>query len=118
MESLYDTLIDDDFFIDLLDAAGGFVDIVNNLIGGLGGVKGLLLTISTYVLRIAKTKFSDELKRLTGPSVKQQTLEAQQTKTTANQQLKEIATGGKSHESKVLASTYSQISDIQNKMIN
>jgi hypothetical protein len=96
-------LLDDDFFIGLLDTASEFVNVVNNLVDGLGGVKGLLLTISTYILRIANTKISDELKRLTGPSVKAQTKEAYETKMRANEALGEISKSSKSKESQVVA---------------
>jgi hypothetical protein len=70
-EALYQSLIDDEFFINLLDGASKFLDFIKQAIDGLGGMKGLLATISTYILTIARTKFSDELKRLTGPSQKQ-----------------------------------------------
>ena len=116
LETLYGSLIDDTFFIKLLNTASSFIDIVNDLIDGLGGVEGLLATISTYVLRIARTKFSDELKRLTGPSQKKQAIQAQETKIEANQKLKEVASAGKSHESQAIAKSYSEISNIQKQM--
>jgi hypothetical protein len=69
-EKLFSNLINDEFFIDLANGAGKLLDIIDKTVDGLGGVKGLLATISTYVLTIARTKISSELIRLTGPSTK------------------------------------------------
>jgi hypothetical protein len=112
-EALYQSLIDDEFFINLLDGASKFLDFIKQAIDGLGGMKGLLATISTYILTIARTKFSDELKRLTGPSQKQQAEQAMQMKRDANTELKNMAAaGGASKESQVTAQTYSKIASI------
>lgn len=117
-EALYQSLIDDEFFINLLDGASKFLDFIKQAIDGLGGMKGLLATISTYILTIARTKFSDELKRLTGPSQKQQAEQAMQMKRDANTELKNMAAaGGASKESQVTAQTYGKVASIQEKLL-
>lgn len=44
-ESIYSNLIDDSFFTKLTDNFAKFLDIVNNVITGLGGMKGILLSL-------------------------------------------------------------------------
>ena len=43
METIFSTVISDQFFINLNDGFAKFLDIINNVIKGLGGMKGLLL---------------------------------------------------------------------------
>lgn len=44
-ESIYSNLIDDTFFTKLTDNFAKFLDIINQIISGLGGVKGILLSL-------------------------------------------------------------------------
>lgn len=44
-ESIYSNLIDDSFFTKLTDNFAKFLDIVNNVITGLGGMKGILSSL-------------------------------------------------------------------------
>lgn len=50
LETIYNNLLDDNFFIDLIDGAADLLDILNGIVKSLGGAKGLLLGISTIVL--------------------------------------------------------------------
>lgn len=52
IEEIYSKIIDDQFFIKLTDGIAKFVKIISNVIDGLGGVKGLLLGISSLVLTV------------------------------------------------------------------
>ena len=116
-EAIYDALLDDEFFIDLMDGASGLLDIIKNAIEGLGGVKGLLATISTYVLTIARTQIGDELKRLTGPSQKKQAEMAEQMKSQANQTLGDMTKSSTtSKEAEVTAATYNKIASAQERL--
>ena len=117
-EELYDTLISDDFFIDLLDAGAKVLDIIDQMIKGFGGVSGLLSVISTYFISLTKTKLTDELIRLTGPSNKTRQEEARAMKQNANQELQNMANSlsGK-EEFKIQAQTYSNIGAVQEKLV-
>ena len=44
-ESIYSNLIDDSFFTKLTDNFAKFLDIINNVITGLGGMKGILFSL-------------------------------------------------------------------------
>jgi hypothetical protein len=61
------------------------------MIKGFGGVSGLLSVISTYFISLTKTKLTDELIRLTGPSNKTRQEEARAMKQNANQELRNMA---------------------------
>lgn len=50
LETIYNNLLDDNFFIDLTDGAADLLNILNGIVKSLGGAKGLLLGISTIVL--------------------------------------------------------------------
>jgi TP901 family phage tail tape measure protein len=111
-EGLFDDLINDEFFIDLLNGAEKLLDIVKSLVQSLGGVEGVLATISTYVLTIARTKIADELKRITGPSQKTKEMEAMNTKKEANNAFKTILGKSDSQEDKIRADNYKRIYEI------
>jgi hypothetical protein len=56
-EEMYDKLLNDEFFIDVLNAVEKIIGFVDNLIDRLGGLKGVLFTISTIVTKM----FSDKI---------------------------------------------------------
>lgn len=105
-EGLFDDLINDEFFIDLLNGAEKLLDIIKQTVQGLGGVKGLLATISTYVLTIARTQIADELTRLTGPRRKTQVEEAYKTRQEANEELSKVASQRATASAKTTVEVY------------
>ena len=56
-ESIYSDLIDDEFFTKLTDGFSKFLDIINNVITGLGGVKGVLMSLGG----VLTATFSDQI---------------------------------------------------------
>lgn len=53
-EGVYQTLVNDEFFIDAADFATGFLDVLNNVLKSMGGFNGLLATggsLLTYMFR-------------------------------------------------------------------
>ena len=51
-QAIYDALLDDNFFIELNNGFSGFLDIINETIKGLGGLKGVLLTIGAIITQV------------------------------------------------------------------
>ena len=51
-QAIYDALLDDKFFIELNNGFSGFLDIINETIKGLGGLKGVLLTIGAIITQV------------------------------------------------------------------
>lgn len=56
LETIYDKLLDDNFFIGLTNGLAKFIEGVGGLVEGLGGVKGILLTVGNIIMQ----KFAKE----------------------------------------------------------
>ena len=61
LQGIYDSILDDKFFIGLTDFFAGFLDGIENLIDGLGGMKGLFLTIGTIITTVFQDKLAKGL---------------------------------------------------------
>lgn len=64
LESVFTDIISDDFFIDLTDALAKIVNAVDWLIDNLGGLKGLLATISTIVFKLMGDQIASKLRNV------------------------------------------------------
>lgn len=90
METIYSSLLSDEFFIDLTDGVGSFLEILNSVIKSLGGVKGLLLGITSIVLTKMQpqiTKGLSNIKYNIDQMTGKETQSVANTKKTANQML-------------------------------
>lgn len=63
-EDIYDSLIDDDFFITLLNGFEGVLDTIGGLVDGLGGMKGVLMMVSSLFLTSFANKMPEALNNL------------------------------------------------------
>ena len=63
-EAIYDSLIDDEFFIDLLNNVEKLLGFINNLIEGLGGLKGVLFALGSVVTKVFSQQLSQGLTNL------------------------------------------------------
>ena len=63
-EAIYSNLLDDDFFIDLLNGFSHILDTINSLIDSLGGAKGVLLAVSTLLLQMTGPKIAKGLETM------------------------------------------------------
>lgn len=63
-QAIYDSLIDDEFFIDLLNNIEKLLGFVNNLIEGLGGLKGVLFSLGAIVTKVFSQQMSQGLTNL------------------------------------------------------
>ena len=57
-QAIYEDLIDDEFFIDLLNKVEKILGFIDNLIDGFGGLKGVLMVISTLMTKIFAQQMS------------------------------------------------------------
>lgn len=60
-EAIYKALLNDKFFITVNNGFSGFLDLINETIKGLGGLKGVLLMIGTIITQIYQTEIADSL---------------------------------------------------------
>ena len=61
-EAIYSSLINDKFFISLNNGFAGFLDQISNLIDGLGGLKGVLLTLTPIVTKLFRDQITSGLR--------------------------------------------------------
>lgn len=54
-------MLNDKFFITVNNGFSGFLDLINETIKGLGGLKGVLLMIGTIITQIYRTEIADSL---------------------------------------------------------
>lgn len=64
LETIYGQLLDDDFFIGLLDGVADVIDGFSELIDMAGGLKGVLLILSTVLMRTFGDSMAKELERI------------------------------------------------------
>ena len=60
-EKIYGALLNDDFFIDMLDGFEKILTFVNDLIENLGGLKGVLLALGAIVTKVFSAQISQGL---------------------------------------------------------
>lgn len=84
LESIYSEMVNDDFFITMLNAAEKALTTLKGFIDGLGGIKGILLTISSIWMSTYAHKMPEILQnlkstfmRFTGQA-KEETIKVQQ----------------------------------------
>ena len=65
MEAIYSSLIEDKFFIGVNNTFAEILKHVNNFIEGLGGVKGVLLGLSTVLMTVFNQQITSSLKNFT-----------------------------------------------------
>ena len=63
LEDVYNTLLDDKFFINLTEGFGNFVNQIKNVINALGGVKGVVSLLSTMLISVFSKDLSASLSR-------------------------------------------------------
>ncbi len=61
METIFSTVISDQFFINLNDGFANFLSIINNIIKGLGGMKGLLLGLGGVLGQVFQPQITQGL---------------------------------------------------------
>lgn len=61
LETIYNQILDDKFFIKATDALADFIDLFGNLIEGLGGMPGLLALIGGTLTKVFSVQLSSSL---------------------------------------------------------
>lgn len=63
-ETIYDNLLNDEFFIKLTDGFAGVLDMVNNIAVGAGGLNGILATTAAMILKVKSKEAASGLERM------------------------------------------------------
>ena len=59
LETIYDHLLDDSFFIDATDTLANFIGLIDNLIEGLGGLPGVLALVGGALMRVFSAQMAN-----------------------------------------------------------
>ena len=79
-EAIYSNLINDDFFIELLDFGADALNVIDKIMDSLGGMPGILSIISAIILKTFKGKIVDEIEGMTNAIVSLTDMEGVKTK--------------------------------------
>lgn len=62
-EDIWSSLLDDNFFIKITDGFAKFLNIIDNTIDGLGGLKGVLALLGTVIFKVFSQDISSAIER-------------------------------------------------------
>ena len=139
-ESIYDSLIDEEFFKDFDNGIAKTLQAIQALIDNIGGLKSVLLGIGVLATKIFKTQITNSI-RVAGQTIsdfgvltynkrlKKKTTDeeySQQKKKTSTEQVREqtnkevniMAQTLRGNKQYVEANTYKTISDVQNQILD
>ena len=125
-EAIYKSLINDEFFIDLLNNVEKLLGFINNLIEGLGGLKGVLFTLGTVITKVFSQQLSQGLTNLAynlKMSTESGRKQVQQEKSdfikdAADKMAKAANTGEAGYDQKMAAKIYEQQLERQQELID
>ena len=63
-ENIWDSLLNDEFFIDILNGFEDFLTLIGKVVDSLGGMKGVLLAVSTILLKTFNSQISSGLSEM------------------------------------------------------
>lgn len=84
LEEMWDALLNDKAFIKFFDIIADFIDLLDNVVDGLGGFKGLLTSIGTIATRLFKKEMTAGFENLQLFLTPRKQLERQQAETQGN----------------------------------
>lgn len=120
-EAIYSALLNDKFFIEVNNGFSKFLDLINSTIKGLGGVKGVLLTVGTIITQVFQKQISEALSNFSLGVVgltKKGKQKVEDLRTQANDELIKNAFDDGTLSGSATASAYKAQGDAQQTLIN
>ena len=125
-EEMYKKLLNDEFFIYVLNAVEKIIGFVDNLIDRLGGLKGLLFTVSTIVTKLFSDKIAKgmtnavyNLQMLTeGGRKKVAAQKSAFIQDAANKMAKDASLGNVGYDQKIASTVYTRQLEQQQKLLD
>lgn len=120
-QDIYDTLLNDKFFIELNNAFAGILDTINNTIEGLGGLKGVLLAVGSIFLKVYSNQAAEALKNvqysfMMMSDTGRKKLEELRTKT--NEELKTLFSDEASVSGNMMGEAYASQAKVQGELLD
>ena len=121
-EEIYQELLNDDFFITLLDGFKEVLDIINSTIDAIGGLKGVLIAIGAIVTNLFQKEIASEINRI-GQNIRIATGQAAQAtaarKAEAAQEMQQMtANSVDENTGNAMSTVYTQQGQLQQELIN
>lgn len=120
-EAIYSSLLNDKFFIEVNNGFSKFLDLINSTIKGLGGVKGVLLTVGTIITQVFQKQIAESLSNFSLGVVgltKKGKQKVEDLRTQANNELIKNAFDDGTLSGSATASAYKAQGDAQQTLIN
>ena len=125
-EAIYASLIDDEFFVDLLNNVEKLLGFVNNLIEGLGGLRGVLFSLGAVITKVFSQQMSQGLTNMAynlqmmtkAGRQKIQQEKSDFIKDAADKMAKSADTGEAGYDQKMAAKIYEQQLERQQELID
>ena len=121
-EEIYQELLNDDFFITLLDGFKEVLDIINNTIDAIGGLKGVLIAVGAIVTNLFQKEIASEINRI-GQNIRIATGQAAQATTArkaeAAQEMQQMTANSVDESTgNAMSVAYTQQGQLQQELIN
>lgn len=121
-EEIYQELLNDDFFITLLNGFKEVLDIINNTIDAIGGLKGVLIAVGAIVTNLFQREIASEINRI-GQNIRIATGQAAQATTArkaeAAQEMQQMtANSADENTGNAMFVAYTQQGQLQQELIN
>lgn len=119
-QGIYDSLIDDDFIIDLTNDFADFLSIVERLIDSMGGFKGVMTVVGAVMMKIFSDDITSNLENMAyniksrSSSGRQEILDLRKD---ANTQLRNLYANHSDSNESIKADAYKLTADLQDKLI-
>lgn len=121
-EEIYQELLNDDFFITLLNGFKEVLDIINSTIDAIGGLKGVLIAIGAIATNLFQKEIASEINRI-GQNIRIATGQAAQStaarKAEAAQEMQQMTANSiDENTGNAMSTVYTQQGQLQQELIN
>lgn len=120
-QDIYDSLLNDKFFIELNNVFAGFLDTIGSVIDGLGGVKGVLLAVGSIFLKVYRNQAAEALQNVQYSFMmmtKTGREEVQKLRAETNKELKTLFSDDASVKGNMMGEAYATQASVQEELLN
>lgn len=120
-QDIYDSLLNDKFFIGLNNVFAGLLDTIGGVIDGLGGMKGVLLAVGSIFLKVYRNQAAEALQNVQYSFMmmtKTGREEVQKLRAETNKELKTLFSDEASVKGNMMGEAYATQASVQEELLN
>ena len=120
-QDIYDSLLNDKFFIGLNNVFAGLLDTIGSVIDGLGGMKGVLLAVGSIFLKVYRNQAAEALQNVQYSFMmmtKTGREEVQKLRAQTNKELKTLFSDEASVKGNMMGEAYATQASVQEELLN